>query len=465
MTLRRRTFLLVTAGIWGVLLLALLIVDTMVNQALRRQLDGALATHARTEAASCFDRPGGQAHVHERPIESTSGALTKYAAIYDIRSGAVLVKTRTFPDAPPLDAEARTRCGRGEEYLVDLRVRTADGRGRRLRGVWVPAPEPVAPWALLLLAVPDEMEARVQRQIRVAAAAAALIGLLVAGGVARLLARRLTRGTEAIARAARRVADGDLRARVVLDIPDAEIAGLGQDLNDMIERLARLMAAQRRFTSDAAHELRSPITALLSQLEVALRKERSEAEYRECLESCVEDAQRMSKMAEDLLALARLEGRPTRGTDRVELREVAQQTLLRLSEPAHAAGVALRLLPGPPVSLGGDSLQLSRLLHNLVENGLRVSPAGAEVEVDVRQEDAEAQLAVLDRGPGIPEALRARLFEPFMRLDVGRARAQGGTGLGLAIAREIARVHGGELTYADRPGGGACFLAVLREAV
>ena len=463
MTLRRRTFLLTTAGIWGVLLLALLVVDIMVHQALRRQLDGSLATHARTEAASCFDRPGGKAHVHERPIESTSGALTKYAAIYDLATGAVLVKTATFDETPPLDPRARAVCSRGEEYLVDLRVHTASFGDRQLRGVWVPAPEPVAPKAILLLAVPDEAEARVQRQIRIAAAVASLSGLLVAALLARLLARRLVRGTEAIARAARRVADGDLTSRVALELPDDEIAGLGRDLNDMIDRLARLLAAQRRFTSDAAHELRSPITAVQSQLEVALRRERTAEDYRECLESCTEDVQRLSKMADDLLALARLEGRPTRGEDTVDLRLVAQQTLLRLSEPAAAAGVQLRLLPGAAITLRGDSLQLSRLLRNLVENALRVSPPEGAVEVEVARGAGRVTLAVLDRGPGVADALQPRLFEPFMRVDAGRARAHGGTGLGLAIAREIARVHGGDLSYRARLGGGAIFTAALSD--
>ncbi len=461
MTLRRRTFLLVTAAVWGVLLLALFVVDSLVARALRRQLDGALATHARTEAASCFDRPGGAAHVHERPVESTAGALTKYAAIYDLRTGAVLVKTRNYPDPPPLSPRAREICARGEEYFVDLLIGTASGPLRSVRGVWVPAPEPVAPRAILLLAVPNEMIAQVGGQIRSAAAVVALVGLLLAFGVARLLARRLTRGTEAIAAAARAVAAGDLSRRVRLDIPDAEIVGLGVDLNDMIERLARLLVSQRRFTSDAAHELRSPITAVRGQLEVALRDERSAREYRACLESCLEDVERLTRLAEDLLALARLEGRPTRGTDRVELRRVVQETLLRLSEGASAAGVHLELSPGPAVILSGDSLQLSRLLRNLVENAVRVSSAGGKVEVEVKEEGPRVLLAVMDRGPGVPTPLRERLFEPFTRLDSGRARGQGGTGLGLAIAREIARVHGGDLTYMDRPGRGACFTASL----
>lgn len=463
MTLRRRTFLLFVAGNLGLILLALLIVDTLVDRALRRQLDGSLVTHARTEAASCFDRPGGNAHVHERPVESTSGALTKYAAIYDIESGQILVKTRTFPAPPPLDPKVRVVCARGEEVLVNLRVRTAEGSERQLRGVWVPAPEPVTPKAILLLAVPDEMEAHVQRQIRLAGIVAAIVGLMIAAGVAQLLAQRLLRGTDAIARAARRVAAGDLSARVQPEIPDEEIAALGTDLNDMIERLGRLMAAQRRFTSDAAHELRSPITAVLSQLEVTQRRERTPEDYRECLDSCIEDAQRLSALADDLLALARLEGRPTRGRDSVELRKVVQQTLLRLSEQASAAGVQLDLLPGAPVFVLGDSLQLSRLLRNLVENALRISASGAAVEVAARKEGARVILEVMDRGPGVPAEMQARIFEPFVRLDEGRGRARGGTGLGLAIAREIARVHGGELCYRDRPGGGAIFTATMLE--
>lgn len=463
MTLRRRTFLLVACGIWGVLLLALFIVDALFNQALRRQLDGALVTHARTEAASCFDRPGGKAHVHERPIESTSGALTKYAAIYDLKSGEILVKTTTFPMPPSVDPAVRAACGRGEETLVDLNLETRESRRRHLRGIWVPAPEPVAPRAILLLAVPDEMEGYVKRQVRIAAVVTALIGLVIAAAVARVLARRLTRGTEAIAGTARRVAAGDLAARVALDSPDEEIAGLSVDLNDMIERLDRLLAAQRRFTSDAAHELRSPITAVLSQIDVALRRERGSAEYRECLVSCMEDTQRLSALADDLLALARLEGRPSRGSSPVALRQVVQQTLLRISGQAEEKGVELRLLPSENVMLSGDSLQISRLLRNLLENAVRVSPQASVVEVALARDDQFVTLAVMDRGPGVPKEMQSRIFDPFVRLDEGRAQAQGGTGLGLAIAREIARVHGGELMCHDRPGGGAIFRTVMTE--
>jgi signal transduction histidine kinase len=124
--------------------------------------------------------------------------------------------------------------------------------------------------------------------------------------------------------------------------------------------------------------------------------------------------------------------------------------------------VALELVAGPPGALRGDRLQLSRLLRNLVDNALRVAAPESKVEVELQEDDGEVRLAVMDRGPGVPIALRGRLFEPFMRLESGRARLHGGTGLGLAIAREIARVHGGDLTYEDRPGGGACFVAVLR---
>lgn len=461
MTLRRRTFLYVSAAIFGVLLLSLGIVDALAHAALRRQLDSALRVHARTEAASCFDRPGGAAHVHEDPVASTSGALTKYAAIYDLKTGAVLVKTGTFAAPPPPSPAARAAALAGADLLVELQLPGAP----RLRGVWVPAPLPVAPRALLLLAVPDEMVAQVRRQLRAAALATAGLGLLLAFAVARLLARRLTRGTEAIAQAARAVAGGDLSRRVDLRVPDEEIAGLGRDLNDMIERLGRLLQAQRRFTSDAAHELRSPLTALRGQLEVALRRPRSEGEYQACLESCLEDVERLAALADDLLQLARLEGRPTRGQAEVGLRAVAEETLLRLSEPAAAAGITLTLRPGSEVALRGDALQLSRLLRNLVENALRASPLGGAVEVEIgreqRPEGEWALLAVLDRGPGVAAALRPQLFTPFLRGDAGRAREHGGAGLGLAIAREIARVHGGDLAYSDRPGGGAAFRAEL----
>jgi two-component system heavy metal sensor histidine kinase CusS len=463
MTLRRRTFLLVSAALALTLLFSLALVDTLVGRALRTQLDSALLTHARTEAASSFDRPGGQAHVHDAPVESSSGALTKYAAIYDLQTGALLVATRTFVEPPPLDPRARAACARGQELLTYLWLRgggAQEGR-RHLRGVWVPAPERHNPRAVVLLAVPDEMVTQVHAWLRSSALFTALLGLVLSFLVARLLARRLTRGTEAIAATARGVAAGDLSRRVDLAIPDEEIAGLAQDLNDMIDRLSRLLQAQRRFTSDAAHELRSPLTALRGQLEVALRRPREGPEYRACLESCLDDVERLCALAEDLLALARLEGRPTRGQDPVPLREVVRQTLLGLSEPAGMAGVSLKLLPGPRVEVQGDGLQLGRLLRNLVENAVRASPPGGEVEVEVTPQGDQVLLLVMDRGPGVTPAMQERIFEPFLRLDAGRARSQGGAGLGLAIAREIARVHGGDLHYRDRPGGGALFMATL----
>ncbi|MCS6915093.1 MAG: HAMP domain-containing sensor histidine kinase [Myxococcales bacterium] len=457
MTLRRRTFILVSAAIFGILLLSLTIVDMLVGAALRRQLDGALRVHARTEAASCFDRPGGAAHVHEDPVTSSEAALTKYAAIYDMRSGQVLISTRTLPQPPPVPPMVRAAVAAGGEFLMDLHLAGAP----RLRAIWVPAPTPSSPRALLLLAVPDEMVVQVRRKLRAAAVFTASCGLLLAFAVARLLAGRLLRGTEAIAQTARAVSAGDLTRRVDVRIPDEEIAGLGRDLNDMIDRLARLLEAQRRFTSDAAHELRSPLTALRGQLEVALRRPRSPQEYQACLESCLEDAERLAALADDMLALARLEGRPVRGQDWVQLRTVAEETLLQLSDAAKAAQAILVVRPGPEVSVRGDALQLGRLLRNLVENAIRVSPAGSAVEVEIRQEADRAVLAVLDRGPGVPAQLREQLFVPFFRGDAGRARQHGGAGLGLAIAREIARVHGGDLIYRDRPGGGAHFVASL----
>jgi two-component system heavy metal sensor histidine kinase CusS len=462
-TLRRRTFLLVIAAVWGVLVLALGSIDQLVDAALRRQLDGALLAHARTEAASCFDRPGGAAHVHERQIDASSGALTKYAAIYDLGSGALLVKTQTFVQPPPLAAQAQQAAAAGREYFVHLRIQTDErGNFRAARGIYVPAPEPVAPRAVLLLAVPDETVSQVRAQIRSAAVITALLGLLLSFAVAQVLARRLTRGTEAIARAARRVASGDLSVHIDVAIRDQEIIDLEHDLNDMIERLSRLLVAQRRFTSDAAHELRSPLTALRGQIEVALRRPRSADEYHACLTSCLEDVKRLIAVAEDLLALARLEGRPHRGSAQVDLLQVIRETLLQQEVAAQAAGVVLQHREGSALTMQGDALQISRLIRNLLENAIRVSPPAQAIEVAMEELGDKLLLRVLDRGPGVPPELQAQIFEPLMRIDSGRSRAHGGTGLGLSIAREIARVHGGELRYRDRPGGGAIFEAELQ---
>ncbi|MGZ9932821.1 sensor histidine kinase [Streptomyces sp. NC-S4] len=235
-----------------------------------------------------------------------------------------------------------------------------------------------------------------------------------------------------------------------------EIAQLARTVNGTLDRLERSDARQRQFTADASHELRNPLAAVRSRLEVALAMERPD---RESVAAALADTERLQAIAADLLLLARLDGGPA-SAPRSEPVDLA---LLAAEDAARRGGartgsrtgspVALRLDAQAPVPASGDPARLERALANLVDNALRY--ARTEVTVRAATHDGWALLEVTDDGPGIPEADRDRVFERFVRLDADRGRASGGTGLGLAIAREIARAHGGDVHALPAPAGGA----------
>ncbi|MCX4780496.1 sensor histidine kinase [Streptomyces sp. NBC_01264] len=223
-----------------------------------------------------------------------------------------------------------------------------------------------------------------------------------------------------------------------------EIAQLARTVNDTLDRLERSDARQRQFTADASHELRNPLAAVRSRLEVALRDP-----DRESVAAALADTERLQGIAADLLLLARLDGGPAPRTEPVDLALLAAEDAARRPGPR----VPLRLDARGPVPAAGDPERLERALANLVDNALRYARTGVVVRASA--EDGWALLEVTDDGPGIPEADRDRVFERFVRLDADRGRASGGTGLGLAIAREIARAHGGDVRALPAPAGGA----------
>ncbi|MER6518193.1 HAMP domain-containing sensor histidine kinase [Streptomyces sp. NPDC001553] len=223
-----------------------------------------------------------------------------------------------------------------------------------------------------------------------------------------------------------------------------EIARLARTVNDTLDRLERSDARQRQFTADASHELRNPLAAVRSRLEVALDRP-----DRASVAAALADTERLQRIAADLLLLARLDGGPPPRSEPLDLALLAAEDVARRPAPR----VPVRLEAGAAVPGYGDPARLERALANLVDNALRHARAG--VVVRAASDGAWRVLEVSDDGPGIAEADRERVFARFVRLDADRGRASGGTGLGLPIAREIARAHGGDVRAASAPGGGA----------
>ncbi|WP_433855635.1 ATP-binding protein [Streptomyces kronopolitis] len=272
---------------------------------------------------------------------------------------------------------------------------------------------------------------------------------LLAGGpllmaLAALIAWAVTglalRPVEAIRAELASVTASELDRRVPDPRGKDEITQLARTVNRTLDRLEQAVSRQRQFTADASHELRNPIAALRTELEVALRAARdpeSAASVRQALDAAV----RLQRIADDLLLLARLDTHPVPAGEPADLALLCAEEIARRRGPR----VPLVLDAAAPVPVRGDAVQLERLLANLVDNALRHASHEVRLGAAVDPATGQAVLRVADDGPGIPPEAAEQVFERFTRLHAARHRGGGGTGLGLAIARDIARAHGGSL--------------------
>ena len=424
-----------------------------VEQSELRQLDEALRSEAREEALEVSNAGGAKLQISDRggPAADDVGRLTKYAVIYD-DEGHVLDSTGTFSRGIPSFESVKHPTG--------VAFDTTYG-GDRMRAIFVSVPN--HPDLELLLAAPQaDLEKDTDFLRRVMALAVLLsIGFTVL--VTWRIVRHLTKGHEAIGRTARAVAEGDLGARTAMTTGDDEVKQLAHDIDEMIARLALLVQSQKRFAADAAHELRSPLTALYGELQLALRRSRSADEYKTSIEEALASARRLKMVAEDLLALTQL------GADRetpraaAELDEIVRRAATTVRADIERRSIELAI-DTRGLAVLGRPMDLERLARNLLDNATRHAKDGGRIEVSAFDEDGFVVLSVLDDGPGVPVAERERIFDPFYRTPDARARAEG-SGLGLAIVREIAREHGGDVEVDEGPDGrGALFRTRLRSA-
>ena len=274
-----------------------------------------------------------------------------------------------------------------------------------------------------------------------------LVLLVVTGGV---LVFGLRRGLQPLDKASRDIAARSATSLTPIEAGDVprEIAPLVSSINGLIGRLATAFSAQRRFLADAAHELRTPVTALRLQLQL-LRRSTDEAAREEAMAELESGIERSQRLIEQLLHVARSE--PDVDIARrepVELGRLVRAVVAALSVHAEQVGIDLGAGGPPGLVIQGDRDQLAVLLNNLVENALRYTPAGGVVDVEAGLRHGRAELRVIDNGPGIPEALRERVFDRFFRGEdaAALARDKGGSGLGLAIVRAIAERHGARVS-------------------
>ncbi|MDX3226795.1 HAMP domain-containing sensor histidine kinase [Streptomyces sp. ME19-01-6] len=317
-----------------------------------------------------------------------------------------------------------------------------------------------------------------------AAATASLVtqgglALLVVGGAAAgfgwLAAGRVLAPLHRVTDTARRIAsapaaDRGLHERIALRGPDDEVKDLADTFDTMVERLDRSFDGQRRFVANASHELRTPLTLGRALVEVAMHRRTASEDVKQLGENLLEINTRHERLITGLLLLASSENEITERRP-VDLSDVVDHVVGQTAREAEAAGVVVRQQPAPAPTTG-DALLLERLVHNLVENGIRHNTpdndGGGWVQVTCHTRDtgdddgrAEVEVEVSNTGPAVPPYELPALFEPFRRLGTDRLVTAKGAGLGLSIVRSIAHAHGGDVTAHPREGGGLTVTVTL----
>lgn len=291
-----------------------------------------------------------------------------------------------------------------------------------------------------------------------------LITVLLVGGPATLalvvlviwlVVGAILRPVEAMRSEAAAISASEPGRRLPVPDTDDELSRLGRTLNEMLGRLQTALERERRFVDDASHELRTPLANLQAELDLALRRSRTVDELEVALRSASEETERLARLAEDLLVLARAtEGRlPTRRED-VDVATLVREVVRAFASRAAERGVLLDERADGSTTSRIDPLRLRQALGNLLDNAIRHTPRDGRVTVTLGRRDGAVVLSVTDTGPGFSDAFLAHPFEPFGRDDAPRGRPDG-PGLGLAIVRAVAEAHGGSVEARNRAGGGA----------
>jgi two-component system OmpR family sensor kinase len=341
--------------------------------------------------------------------------------------------------------------------------------------------DPAGSWRVLIKALPGgrhvviayslaDLNSTVTR-LEITDAAAGVIAIALLAVIGLPLVRISLSPLAGIERTAAAIAAGDLSRRIDHPPRDTEVGRLAEALNAMLGRIEAAYRAReegeahardseermRRFVADASHELRTPLTAVRGLAEFSLQQGEgaSQAELLRLMALIQQEAGRMGRLVEDLLMLAQFDEHPPLDRQPVDLSSIAAEAVqaARLAQP----GRRITLHADKPVIVRADGGRIRQVIDNLAGNALQHTPAGSPVTVTVTGRAGQAQLTVVDNGPGMTADQAARVFERFYRTDGARSRARGGTGLGLSIAATLTAAHGGTITVDTEPGRGAAF--------
>jgi len=470
MTFRSRLIVSYTLVLAGLLAVAsIVLIYTMRNLAERR-LDATLWVLGTSEAQSMVAR------LRDRNLQNPDD-LSVFDVDYPEFSGYEEFRTQKYVTV--VNAEGRVmdfslnlpnRPMPKNQRLVDLAVQgkvnyeTADiPEIGMLRIIYVPVLPRWTERFVVMVGIPTtSVGAEVGTLARRVAASSLFILLLAAGG-GWLLARRALRPIVDTAAMLQHISDRTLHKRLPDSGVDDEISHLVRVINDLLERLDGAFDTQRRFTADASHEICTPLTVLKGNTQVALMARRTPEEYMETLRSNLEEIERLTRLATDLLTLARFDaGEQCSSTESLTLNNLVENVCARLRPAVAESGVRLACRSLEPIVVNGEPNALQQIVLNLVTNAIRYTPGGGGVAVTVgRCPDGMAFVEVADTGIGISAEALSRIFDRFYRGENARAHSSEGSGLGLAICQVLAKAHGGRIEVDSEYGKGSRFKLLL----
>lgn len=340
-------------------------------------------------------------------------------------------------------------------------ITTSTTEGREVRLYVAPfVTDSTTRFAIVIGRLPVDTDSLL-RTFRIVLEYASLAVIVLAGIGGMFLANRWLKPVDWITGTAREIGEGNLGRRINIRRGD-EMGRLATTINGMVERLEKALNRQRQFTADASHELRTPLAVIQAESSLALDKERTQEEYRKSLELVTQEVKYMTTVINKLLLLARIDA----GEEPISFQEVNMKDLLTelaadLEILTRDKGLQLNLGEMENLSVNGDRVKLRQLFLNILENAIRYTPSGGTISGSLLRKNNTAVATIADTGIGISPEHLPFIFERFYRVDKARSRAEGGAGLGLAIARNIAKVHGGEIEVESEVSKGSAFHIIL----
>ncbi len=361
-------------------------------------------------------------------------------------SGTLVAATPNVANAPPMNRLMMQPTGYATRNVCDLRAFPGECK----IGIYFPFHMPDGVWRLHI-AVPD-----VPWYVSFTVLGLVIAGWIVLVGATALAANRIVSRTlapvDVMTSELAEITVGDLSRRVPVPWFHDELRRLAERANQTLDRAETAVDRQRRFASDASHDLRTPLTAIRTEIEEALLHP-EDTDWGATARTLLDSVERLQALVSSLLQIARLDAGAPRRHDPIDLAELVTSELA-----LRPRSVTVTEQLAPDVTVTGDRLHLARLLGNLLDNAER--HAESNVTIKVARDDGAAVLEVQDDGDGIPPDKREIVFQRFARLDASRKKDAGGTGLGLPIARQIAENHGGTLTIGDSPRGARFVLRI-----